>query len=104
MSLLTGPPWSSRWARATSRSVRSRFRAVLQATSSVALAVKNKDSFVSFIQYIDWLFYSDAGQEFSKWGVEGTTFTKEGGKRKLAAGINFQGLNPSGTKDLDRKS
>lgn len=63
-------------------------------------SVKDKDSFVALIQYIDWLFYSDAGKEFSKWGVEGTTFTKEGGKRKLAADINFQGLNPSGTKDL----
>ncbi|MCW3766827.1 extracellular solute-binding protein [Paenarthrobacter sp. PAE-2] len=63
-------------------------------------SVKDKDSFVALIQYIDWLFYSDAGQEFSKWGVEGTTYTKEGGKRKLAADINFQGLNPSGTKDL----
>lgn len=63
-------------------------------------SVKDKDSFVALIQFIDWLFYSDAGQEFSKWGVEGTTFTKEGGKRVLAKDINFQGLNPAGTKDL----
>ncbi|WP_457965899.1 ABC transporter substrate-binding protein [Arthrobacter sp. D1-29] len=63
-------------------------------------SVKEKDSFVALIQYIDWLFYSDEGQEFTKWGVEGTTFTKEGGKRVLAKDINFQGLNPAGTKDL----
>ncbi|MBT2513439.1 extracellular solute-binding protein [Arthrobacter sp. ISL-30] len=63
-------------------------------------SVKDREDFVALIQFIDWLFYSDAGQEFSKWGVEGTTFTKEGGKRKLAADINFQGLNPAGTKDL----
>ncbi|MBT2532974.1 extracellular solute-binding protein [Arthrobacter sp. ISL-48] len=63
-------------------------------------SVKDKDSFVALMQYIDWLFYSDDGQEFAKWGVEGTTFTKEGSKRKLAADINFQGLNPRGTKDL----
>jgi putative aldouronate transport system substrate-binding protein len=63
-------------------------------------SVKDKDSFVAMIQFIDWLFYSDAGQEFCKWGVEGTTFTKEGGKRVLAKDINFQGLNPAGTKDL----
>lgn len=63
-------------------------------------SVKEKDSFVALIQFIDWLFYSDAGKEFAKWGVEGTTFTKDGGKRKLAADINFQGLNPAGTKDL----
>jgi putative aldouronate transport system substrate-binding protein len=63
-------------------------------------SVKDKDTFVALMQYIDWLFYSDAGQEFAKWGVEGTTFTKEGGKRVLAKDINFQGLNPAGTKDL----
>lgn len=63
-------------------------------------SVKDKDSFVALIQYIDWLFYSDAGQEFSKWGVEGTTFSKEGGKRVLEKDVNFQGLNPAGTKDL----
>jgi len=63
-------------------------------------SVKDKDSFVALIQFIDWLFYSDAGQEFSKWGVEGTTYTKDGGKRVLAKDINFQGLNPAGTKDL----
>ncbi|WP_426766057.1 extracellular solute-binding protein [Pseudarthrobacter sp. 1G09] len=63
-------------------------------------SVKDKDSFVALMQYIDWLFYSDAGQEFSKWGVQGTTYTKEGSKRVLAKDINFQGLNPSGSKDL----
>ncbi|MEW1808114.1 extracellular solute-binding protein [Pseudarthrobacter sp. NPDC080039] len=63
-------------------------------------SVKDKDSFVALMQYIDWLFYSDAGQEFSKWGVQGTTYNKEGGKRVLAKDINFQGLNPAGTKDL----
>ncbi|WP_457948663.1 ABC transporter substrate-binding protein [Pseudarthrobacter sp. alpha12b] len=63
-------------------------------------SVKDKDSFVALMQYIDWLFYSDAGQEFAKWGVQGTTYTKEGSKRVLAKDINFQGLNPAGTKDL----
>ncbi|TQJ39971.1 carbohydrate ABC transporter substrate-binding protein (CUT1 family) [Arthrobacter sp. SLBN-112] len=63
-------------------------------------SVKDKDSFVALMQYIDWLFYSDQGQEFAKWGVQGTTYTKEGSKRVLAKDINFQGLNPAGTKDL----
>jgi putative aldouronate transport system substrate-binding protein len=63
-------------------------------------SVKDKDSFVALMQYIDWLFYSDEGQEFAKWGVQGTTYNKEGGKRVLAKDINFQGLNPAGTKDL----
>ena len=53
-------------------------------------SAKAKDSFVAMMQFIDWLCYSDAGQEFAKWGVEGTTFTKEGGKRVLAKDVNFR--------------
>ncbi|WP_232667945.1 ABC transporter substrate-binding protein [Pseudonocardia sp. TRM90224] len=45
-------------------------------------------NFVAMMQFIDWLWYSDAGQELAKWGVEGTTFTKgPDGKRALAPGI-----------------
>ncbi|KAF4326162.1 hypothetical protein G195_000019 [Phytophthora kernoviae 00238/432] len=45
-------------------------------------------------------FYHDEGQEFAKWGVEGETFTKQDGVRKLADDVNYNGLNPKGTKDL----
>ena len=38
-------------------------------------AVEN-ENFVAMMQFIDWLWYSDAGQEFAKWGVEGVTYTK----------------------------
>jgi putative aldouronate transport system substrate-binding protein len=55
------------------------------------------------MQFIDWLFYSDEGQEFTKWGVEGTTFDKAAdGTRTLAADVDFVGLNPSGTKHLQK--
>jgi putative aldouronate transport system substrate-binding protein len=65
-----------------------------------AKAAKNKN-FVAMMQFIDWLYYSDAGQEFAKWGVLGTTYTKSAaGVRKLTPDVNFQGLNPAGTKDL----
>ena len=65
-----------------------------------AKAAKSKN-FVAMMQFIDWLFYSDAGQEFAKWGVQGTTYTKAAnGVRTLAKDVNFQGLNPAGTKDL----
>ncbi|WP_397366688.1 extracellular solute-binding protein [Paenibacillus sp. JGP012] len=62
--------------------------------------IKDSDHFKAILQFIDWLYYSDEGQEFAKWGVENETFTKEGGKRKLADDINYNGLNPKGTKDL----
>lgn len=64
-------------------------------------SVAKKDNFVALIQYIDWLFYSDAGLEYTKWGVKGTTYNVAAdGKRTLTPDVNFLGLNPKGTKDL----
>jgi putative aldouronate transport system substrate-binding protein len=58
-------------------------------------------NFVAMMQFIDWLYYSDAGEEFVKWGVQGTTYNKAAdGVRTLAQSVNFQGLNPDGTRDL----
>ncbi|MET8865240.1 extracellular solute-binding protein [Nonomuraea sp. NPDC004580] len=64
-------------------------------------AVENKN-FVAMMQFIDWLWYSDAGQEFAKWGVEGVTFTKEGGKYKLAKDVDYVGLNAGAPKHLQK--
>jgi putative aldouronate transport system substrate-binding protein len=43
------------------------------------ISTKARDSknFVAMMQFIDWLWYSDAGQEFAKWGVQGVTFNKD---------------------------
>lgn len=60
------------------------------------------ENFVAMMQFIDWLFYSDEGQEFAKWGVEGTTFTNEDGVRTLAADVDFVGLNPGAPKHLQK--
>ncbi|MEC0127144.1 ABC transporter substrate-binding protein [Paenibacillus pabuli] len=62
--------------------------------------IKDSENFKATLQFIDWLYYSDEGQEFAKWGVEGETFTKQDGVRKLAEDVNYNGLNPKGTKDL----
>ncbi|WP_145020335.1 extracellular solute-binding protein [Paenibacillus sp. Y412MC10] len=61
---------------------------------------KENPNFKAILQFIDWLYYSDEGEEFAKWGVEGGTYTKENGVRKLVDDINYNGLNPKGTKDL----
>ena len=67
----------------------------------ISSKVKESENFDAILQFIDWLYYSDEGQEFTKWGVEGKTFTKsEDGKRTLVDDINYNGLNPEGTKDL----
>ena len=74
--------------------------------NGIMISAKARDSknFVAMMQFIDWLWYSDAGQEFAKWGVEGTTYTKDAaGKRfKLAPDVNVVGLNPKGTKHLQK--
>jgi len=55
------------------------------------------------MQFIDWLWYSDAGQDFAKWGIEGVTFTNDSsGKHALAADVNVVGLHPSATKHLQK--
>ena len=61
---------------------------------------KDDPHFKELLQFVDWLWYSDEGQELAKWGVEGTTYKKENGKRVLMPDVNFLGLNPAGKKDL----
>ncbi|MBT2657129.1 extracellular solute-binding protein [Bacillus sp. ISL-18] len=70
--------------------------------NGIMISAKAKDdpNFKALLQFIDWFWYSDEGEELAKWGVEGTTYKKENSKRVLMPDINFLGLNPSGTKDL----
>ncbi|EEP75263.1 ABC transporter substrate-binding protein [Micromonospora sp. ATCC 39149] len=73
--------------------------------NGVMISKKARDSknFVAMMQFIDWLYYSDAGQEFAKWGIEGTTFTRDAaGKRIPAPDVDMIGLNPKGTKHLQK--
>lgn len=67
----------------------------------ISSKAKSDSNFKDIMKFVDWLWYSDEGQEFTKWGVEGTTYTKTNGTRKLAADVNYIGLNPSGTKALN---
>jgi putative aldouronate transport system substrate-binding protein len=73
--------------------------------NGIMISTKARDSknFVAMMQFIDWLWYSDAGQEFSKWGVQGVTFNKDSaGKDTLADDVNVVGLHPSATKHLQK--
>jgi putative aldouronate transport system substrate-binding protein len=59
--------------------------------------------FVAMMQFIDWVWYSDEGAEFVKWGVKGTTYDKDAsGKRKLMPDIGFGGMNPDAPKKLQK--
>ncbi|WP_213454423.1 ABC transporter substrate-binding protein [Rhizomonospora bruguierae] len=73
--------------------------------NGVMISKKARDSknFVAMMQFVDWLWYSDAGEEFARWGVEGVTYTKDGsGKRTLTPDVNMLDLNPQGTKHLQK--
>ncbi|MFC7901033.1 extracellular solute-binding protein [Streptomyces griseoincarnatus] len=62
-----------------------------------------RDDFVALMQFVDWLWYSDAGQEFCKWGVEDTTFTRSGDAGyRLQPGISLMGSDPGAPKDLQK--
>lgn len=64
--------------------------------------VAERPDFKALLQFLDWLYYSDEGLEFAKWGVEGTTYTKDAsGKRTLAKDIDISGLNPGAPKMLN---
>lgn len=68
----------------------------------ISSKIKENPNFKAILQFIDWLWYSDEGQILAKWGVEGETYTLEEGKYTLTDDINFKGLNPTGTKDLQK--
>jgi putative aldouronate transport system substrate-binding protein len=63
----------------------------------------NSKNFVAMMQFIDWLWYSDAGQMFAKWGIQGQTYTGsvEDGTFKLSPDVDWAGLNPSAKKKLN---
>lgn len=64
-------------------------------------AVKN-DDFTAMMQLIDWLWYSDDGEVFARWGIKGQTYTGNPleGHLTLAPDVDWGGLNPSGKKQL----
>jgi putative aldouronate transport system substrate-binding protein len=69
----------------------------------ISSKARESKNFVAMMQFVDWLWYSDAGQEFSKWGVEGTTFVKDAsGKPTLAPDVDMIGLNPGAPKHLQK--
>ncbi|MDX3312189.1 ABC transporter substrate-binding protein [Streptomyces sp. NPDC054884] len=60
------------------------------------------DTFVAMMQFVDWLWYSDEGQRFAKWGVQGTTYTHTGGQYRPSPGISLMGSDPDAPKDLQK--
>lgn len=63
--------------------------------------VAESENFLALLQFLDWLYYSDEGLEFAKWGVEGETYTKDAdGSYVLDPNITVMGLNPDAPENL----
>jgi putative aldouronate transport system substrate-binding protein len=69
--------------------------------SKNSLKELGEEDFIKMLRFIDWLWYSDEGQTFSKWGVEGETYTVENNAKVLKPDISYGGLNPSAEKALN---
>jgi putative aldouronate transport system substrate-binding protein len=73
--------------------------------NGVMISSKAKESknFVAMMQFIDWLWYSDVGQLFAKWGIQGTTYTGsvDDGTFKLEPTIGWTSINPNAPKKLN---
>ncbi|GAA4934640.1 extracellular solute-binding protein [Actinoplanes utahensis] len=74
----------------------------LESGLMISSKARESKNFVAMMQFIDWLWYSDAGLMFSKWGIEGQTYTGkvDDGSFQLDPGIKWAGLNPDAPKDL----
>ncbi|MDE4541368.1 extracellular solute-binding protein [Thermoanaerobacterium sp. R66] len=72
--------------------------------NGIMISAKAKDdpNFPQLLKFVDWLWYSEAGETLTKWGVEGVTYQKVNGKFQLMPDVNYMNLNPSGTKNLQK--
>ncbi|WP_156761614.1 extracellular solute-binding protein [Microbacterium karelineae] len=66
---------------------------------AIAASAADKPYFKALLQYVDWQYYGDSGLEFAQWGVEGETYTVDGGERALLEGIDWNGTNPDAGDD-----
>lgn len=71
-----------------------------QMISTKALQSKN---FVAMLQFLDWLYYSDAGELYARWGVEGQTYegSVDDGTFHLDPKVDWSGLNPKAKTEIN---
>src|SRR5262249_13278531 len=55
------------------------------------------------MQFIDWLWYSDAGMLFARWGVQGLTYTGgvTDGTFQLEPNVDWSGLHPKAKTEIN---
>ncbi len=72
--------------------------------NGIMISKKARDSknFVAMMQFIDWLWYSEAGELFARWGLPGVTYSGniDDGTFKLSPDVRWAGVNPNAPKNL----
>lgn len=70
-------------------------------------SIRERDDFFAILQFVDWLWFSEEGREFSIWGVEGTHFEWVDGQRQLVDGLydtrhslNLERQDDDGARDM----
>lgn len=68
----------------------------------ISADARDSENFVAMMQFVDWLWYSDAGEVFAKWGIKDKTYSGsiDDGTFKLAPDVDWAGLNPKAKKNL----
>jgi putative aldouronate transport system substrate-binding protein len=75
----------------------------LDAGLMISTKAAKDPNFIAILQFIDWLWYSDAGMIFARWGVEGTTFTGNvaDGTFQLEPQVDWSGLHPNAKIEIN---
>ena len=75
----------------------------LDAGLMISAKAAQDPNFIAMLQFIDWLFYSDAGMLFARWGVEGTTYTGSvaDGTFALEPNDDWAGLHPDAKIEIN---
>jgi putative aldouronate transport system substrate-binding protein len=79
--------------------VGSRLDAGLLISSKAA----SNPNFIAMLQFIDWLWYSDAGMLYARWGIEGTTYSGSvaDGTFALESNVDWSGLHPNAKIEIN---
>lgn len=70
--------------------------------STKALEDLGEKDFIKMLRFVDWLWYSSDAQTFTKWGVEGKTYTVADGVKTLNSDISCGALNVGAAKALNK--
>jgi putative aldouronate transport system substrate-binding protein len=69
----------------------------------ISSKAKQSKDFLAMLQFIDWLWYSDAGELFARWGIKGLTYdgSVASGTFHLAPDVGWAGINANAPKKLN---